>query len=151
MKNVFKWVQTCLVLVQRFLRQYLEFWKKKLKNFNFHIFILKPASKALMNIYLKLPGGGGWLKLFFDEVCGLRCETLPISKDFSPCKKSADWTVFSKFSQIGTHFQVFFYLTNGWFYQFFTVLVKWDPLLRFFWIKMGPMSKDFWWKTNQFG
>ena len=29
--------------------------------------------------------------------------------------------------------------------------MKWDPLLRIFLTKMGPMSKDFIWKSNPFG
>ena len=51
-------------------------------------------------------------------------------------QKMADLTVFSKFSQIRTHFQGFFYLKNDWFYHFFFVVVasfvKWDPCLRIF-------------------
>ena len=57
---------------------------------------------------------------------------------------------FFNFSQIGTHFLGFYYLKNGWFKKFFTIFVKWDPLRRFFLTKMGPMSKDFWWKSNPF-
>ena len=34
---------------------------------------------------------------------------------------------------------------------FLLFFVKWDPLLRIFWSKMGPISKDFWWKSNSFG
>ena len=40
---------------------------------------------------------------------------------------------------------------NGWFYHFFAIFAKWDPLLRIFLTKMGPMSKDFCWKSNPFG
>ena len=29
------------------------------------------------------------------------------------------------------------------FKMFYAILVKWDPLLRIFLTKMGPMSKDF--------
>ena len=29
--------------------------------------------------------------------------------------------------------------------------MKWDPPLRIFLTKMGPMSKDFWWKSDPFG
>ena len=34
---------------------------------------------------------------------------------------------------------------------FLQYFVKWDPVLRIFLNKMGPMSKDFCWKSNPFG
>ena len=34
---------------------------------------------------------------------------------------------------------------------FSSIFVKWDPLLRIFLTKMGPMSNDFCWKSNSFG
>ena len=37
------------------------------------------------------------------------------------------------------------------FFFFFPIFVKWDPLLRIFLTKVGPMSKNFWWKSNPFG
>ena len=48
----------------------------------------------------------------------------------------ADLTVFFFFkSQIRTQYLGVFYLKNGWFYKVFTILVKWDPLVRIFWPK----------------
>ena len=65
--------------------------------------------------------------------------------------KTTDLTLFFKFSQIRTHFEGVSCLKNGWFKKFFVILVQWVPLLRIFLTKMGPLSKEFWWKTNPFG
>ena len=49
-------------------------------------------------------GGGGVLELFFDGVCDPRSETLTHFQGFFLPLKTADLTVFSKFSQILAHF-----------------------------------------------
>ena len=75
---------------------------------------------------------------------------LPIFKDFSPSKKGWFKAFFRNFRKSGPISKGFL-PQNGWFYNFFAIFAKWDPLLRIFLSKMGPMSKDFCWKSNPFG
>ena len=58
---------------------------------------------SLLVLYSFEKGIGGYPTYFLTGCAARGLKPLPISKDFSP-KKIADLTVFSKFSQIGTHF-----------------------------------------------
>ena len=69
--------------------------------------------------------------IFFDGMCGLRSETPPISKDFSPSKMT-DLTAFSRYGfspQKVTDIQTF------------CNFCKMGPSEGFL-MKMGPISKD---------
>ena len=83
---------------------------------------------------------------------GVRLEVwnpYPYLRIFLP-QKTADLKLFSNFRKSGP-ISKGFSTSNGWFYHFFAIFAKWDPLLRIFLTKMGPMSKDFCWKSNPFG
>ena len=47
------------------------------------------------------------------------------------------------FCKSGSISEGYFYLRNGWFYNFLTIFVKWDPLLKMFMTKMWPISEGF--------
>ena len=81
------------------------------------------------------------LKLLFDGVWGSSSET---PTHFSPSKAADFYGFFPKIFANQDSFLRVFLLKNAWFYNFFKIFVKWDPLLRIFFTKMGPMSKDFW-------
>ena len=97
--------------------------------------------------------GGGEYSNYFLTGCEARgLKPLPISKDFSHSKN--DWidSFFFRNSRKSRPISKgLFRLKTGWFYTFFANFVKWDPPLSIFLTKMGPMFKDFWWKSNPFG
>ena len=93
---------------------------------------------------------GGYSNYFLMGCAARGLQPLPISKDFSPSKNGWFYVFFEIFVNWDPFLRVFL-PKNGWFYHFFAIFVKWDPLLRIFLTKMGPMSKDFWWKSNPFG
>ena len=74
----------------------------------------------------------------------------PYLRIFLP-QKTADLKLFFEIFANRDPFLRVFLPQNGWFYHFFAIFAKWDPLLRIFLTKMGPMSKDFCWKSNPFG
>ena len=100
-----------------------------------------------------IPGGGVAYSNYFLTGCAARgLKPLPISKDFSPSKNGWFKAVFFEiFANRDPFLRVFLRPQNGWFYHFLAIFAKWDPLLRIFLTKMGPMSKDFCWKSNLFG
>ena len=110
-------------------------------------FINSSIIVLIKSLYLWLQSYGSWIsgpytpvgvfKLFFDAVCRLRSETLPISKDSSPSKK-ADLTVYLKFSQIGTHFWGFSTSKNKTKQKKLLILQVFHNFCE-----MGPSSKDF--------
>ena len=91
-----------------------------------------------------LSGGGGGIQIiFWRDVRPAVWNPYPHFRIFLP-QKMADLTVFTKFLQIGTHFQGVFLPQNGWFFFFFIeIFVKWDPLLRIFWPKLDPCLRIF--------
>ena len=93
---------------------------------------------------------GGYSNYFLTGCAARGLKPLPISKDFFP-QKTADLKLFFEIFANRDPFLRVFLPQNGWFYHFFTIFAKWDPLLRIFLTKMGPMSKDFCWKSNPFG
>ena len=71
---------------------------------------------------------------------------LPISKDFSP-QKVVDLILFfffflRNFHKSGPISKGFSAVKTADFTIFSAILVKWNPLLRIFFTKMGPLSKD---------
>ena len=95
-------------------------------------------------------GGGGGTQIIFWR--GVRPEVWNAYlylRIFLP-QKTADKLFFEIFANRDPFLRVFL-PQNGWFYHFFMIFAKWDPLLRIFLTKMGPMSKDFCWKSNPFG
>ena len=74
----------------------------------------------------------------------------PYLRIFFP-QKTADLKLFFEIFANRDPFLRVFLPQNGWFYHFFAIFAKWDPLLRICLSKMGPMSKDFCWKSNPFG
>ena len=81
---------------------------------------------------------------------GCAARGLKLLSIFSPQKTTDLKLFFEIFTNQAPLLRVFL-PQNGWFYHVFAVFAKWDPLLRIFWTKMGPMSKDFCWKSNPFG
>ena len=100
-------------------------------------------------------GGGGVLKLFFDEVCNPRSETPTHIQVFFSLKKQLNSQFFRNFSKSRPISRVFL-PQKRLILQFFSRIL-WNGTLggtllkAFFWTIMGPMSKDFWWKSNPFG
>ena len=85
---------------------------------------------------------------YFLTGCAVRgLKPLPKSKDFSPSKNGWFYNFFEIFANQDSFLRVF--LPQKW--LVFTIFVKRDPLLSMFLTKMGPMSKDFCWKSNPFG
>ena len=98
------------------------------------------------------PGGGGVLEWFLTGCAARGLKPLPISMDFSPSNNGWFNGFFEIFANRDPFLRVFLHqkgLILPFF--FFAIFVKWDPLLRIFLTKMGPMSKDFCWKSNPFG
>ena len=93
---------------------------------------------------------GGYSNYFLTGCAAWGLKPLPISKDFSPSKNGWFKAFFEIFANRDPFLRVFL-PQNGWFYHFFAIFAKWNPLLRIFLTKMGPMSKDFCWKSNPFG
>ena len=94
--------------------------------------------------------GVGYSNYFLTGCAARGLKPLPISKDFSPSKNGWFKAFFEIFANRDPFLRIFL-PQNGWFYNFFAIFAKWDPLLRIFLSKMGPMSKDFCWKSNPFG
>ena len=94
-------------------------------------------------------GGGGVLKL--DGVCAAQgLKTLPVPKAwdlriFFSLKKWLNRQFCQNFCKLRTISKGF----SASKMADFTIFVKWD--LRIFLNKMGPMSKDFWWKVTHLG
>ena len=102
----------------------------------------------LYEITTDIRGVGGLLKLFFDRVCGLRSKIPTHIKGFSPSKNGWIYTFPPQnFRKSGLISKGFSTTKMAEFTIFFTNFF----LLRIFLIKMGPMSTDFWWKSNPFG
>ena len=98
-------------------------------------------------------GGGGGVdtQIIFWQRCAAQClKPLPISKDFPPSKNGWSDGFYERFANQDPNLKGFPPI-KGWFYHFSAIFVKWDPFLKIFLTKMGPMSKDFWWKSNPFG
>ena len=100
---------------------------------------------------------GGWGKpqggtriIFWRSVRPEVWNPYPYLRIFLP-QKMADLKLFFEIFTNRDPFLRVFLPQNGWFYHFFAIFAKWDPLLRIFLTKMGPMSKDFCWKSNPFG
>ena len=102
---------------------------------------------------LTYTGWGGINQIIFLTGCAARyLKPLPISKDFSPSKNGWFYRVFfPNFCKSGPISKGFSTPKMAGFTFFFALFIKWDPLLRIFWTKMGPMSKDFWWKVTHLG
>ena len=94
--------------------------------------------------------GGGYSNYFLTGCAARGLKPLPISKDFFPSKKGWFKAFFRNFRKSGPISKVF-HLKMADFTIFFAIFAKWDPLLRIFLPTMGPMSKDFCWKSNPFG
>ena len=77
--------------------------------------------------------GGGYLNYILTECATLSLKPYPLSYGFFSRKKTKQ----NKTRLI-------------WLF-FFTIFVKWDPLLRIFLNQIGHMSKDFFWKSNPLG
>ena len=103
-----------------------------------------------INLQCTHPPGG--YSYYFLTGCAARgLKPLPLFKDFSQKNGRfygfpeifANWDLFLRgFSASKmADFTIFF----------FAIFVKWDPLLRIFLTKMGPMPSDFCWKSNPFG
>ena len=97
----------------------------------------------------KSPGGGTRI-IFWRGVRPEVWNPYPYLRIFLP-QKTADLKLFFEIFANRDPFLRVFLPQNGWFYHFFAIFAKWDPLLRIFLTKMGPMSKDFCWKSNPFG
>ena len=139
-------------------------WKKKPTLTQNCALLLESLNLYELHWYVKVFLGGrlrlfagGWgkprgvLELFFDG--GVRPEVwnpYPYLRIFLP-QKTADLKLFFEIFANRDPFLRVFLPQNGWFYHFFAIFAKWDPLLRIFLTKMGPMSKDFCWKSNPFG
>ena len=111
---------------------------------------LRYVKNCVDMINWKTRGGGGYSNYFLMGCAARGLKPLPISKDFSPSKNGWFKAFFRIFANRDPFLRVFL-PQNGWFYHFFVIFAKWDPLLRIFLTKMGPMSKDFCWKSNPFG
>ena len=96
-----------------------------------------------------IPGGGTRI-IFWRGVRPEVWNPYPYLRIFLP-QKTADLKLFFEIFANRDPFLRVFLPQNGWFYHFFAIFAKWDPLLRIFLTKMGPMSKDFCWKSNPFG
>ena len=94
-------------------------------------------------ICLHMLPGGGTLIIFWQGVQPKVWNPYPYLRIFSPSNNG--W--FQNFLKSGPISKGFSTSKMDW----FTIFVKWDPLLRIFLTKNGPMSKDFWWKSNPFG
>ena len=95
----------------------------------------------------------GVLELFFDGVCGRRSETpthIPYLRISLP-PKTADLTVFLEFFANRDPFLMIFLPKKRLILQFFHDFGETEPSSKDFLTKMGPMSMDFWWKSNPFG
>ena len=104
-----------------------------------------------MGGYWKEYGIPGGTRIIFWR--GVRPEVwnpYPYLRIFLP-QKTADLKLFFEIFANRDPFLRVFLPQNGWFYNLFAIFAKWDPLLRIFLSKMGPMSKDFCWKSNPFG
>ena len=102
-------------------------------------------------IHVRFGARGGESRIIFWR--GVRPEIwnpYPYLRIFLP-QKTADLKPFFEIFANRDPFLRVFLPQNGWFYNFFAIFAKWDPLLRIFLSKMGPMSKDFCWKSNPFG
>ena len=96
------------------------------------------------------PGGGTQI-IFWRGVRPEVWNPYPYLRIFLP-QKTADLKLFFEIFANRDPFLRVFLPQNGWFYHFFfAIFAKWDPLLWIFLTKMGPMSKDFCWKSNPFG
>ena len=105
-----------------------------------HLFVLK----------FKVAPGGGTRIIFWRDVRPEVWNPYPYLRIFLP-QKTADLKLFFEIFANRDPFLRVFLPQNGWFYHYFVIFAKWDPLLRIFLTKMGPMSKDFCWKSNPFG
>ena len=93
---------------------------------------------------------GGTRIIFWRGVWPEVWNPYPYLRIFLP-QKTADLKLFFEIFANRDPFLRIFLPQNGWFYHFFAIFAKWDPLLRIFLTKMGPMSKDFCWKSNPLG
>ena len=84
-------------------------------------------------------------------VCSPRLKTPTHIYGFLSLKKQLIWQFFKIFTNRNPFLKVSPCLINSWFYEFFVIFVKWEPLLRIFLTKMETTSKDFWWKSNPYG
>ena len=107
-------------------------------------------SKSLFRGQILSPGG--YSNYFVMECAARGPKPLPISKDFSHSKKPLIrqfFRNFHKLTPIST--KGFSASKTANFTIFQQIFVKLDPPVRIFLTKMGPMSKEFWWKSNPFG
>ena len=113
--------------------------------------ILFTLQKIAISINLTQRVLGGTQIIIWWGVCGPRSETLnPYLRISAP--KMADLTIFFLIFANLNPFLWSFLPKKQLILQFvLVILVIWDPLLRFCLTKMGPFSKEFWWKTNPFG
>ena len=125
----------------------LELWLRFLMN---TAILVLSSHRVLKFKYIKMgysssPGsdGGGVTQIIVQRGVRLQgLKPLPISKDFSP------WLFFEIFTNSDPFLRVFLPRKR----LILPIFMKWDPLSRIFWPKcMGPMLKDFWWKSNPFG
>ena len=96
--------------------------------------------------------GGGYSNYFSTECATWGPNPLRMSKDFFT-QKTADYTVFFfEFCANWDPFLRVFLPQKRLIFHFFrNFLWNGDPPLRIFLKKMGPMSKDFCWKSDPFG
>ena len=106
-----------------------------------------------MNYYMRRyssPGGGTRI-IFWRGVRPEVWNPYPYLRIFLSSKNGWFNGFFRNFRKSGPISKGFSTSTRTDFTIFFAIFVKWDPLLRIFLTKMGPMSKDFCWKSNPFG
>ena len=111
--------------------------------------LVKNGSVILSSHWSVLARGGTRI-IFWRGVRPEVWNPYPYLRIFLP-QKTADLKLFFEIFANRDPFLRVFLPQNGWFYNFFAIFAKWDPLLRIFLSKMGPMSKDFCWKSNPFG
>ena len=98
----------------------------------------------------KTPNPRGYSNQFLTGCAAKGLTPLAISKDFSPSKNGR----FDCFLEICKNCDSFlrgFHLKNSWFWKFFAIFIKWDPLLRNFWQKWDPNLRIFCEKLTHLG
>ena len=107
--------------------------------------------KYSLNLDRRHGNHGGYSNYFLTGCAARGLKTLLISKDFSPSKNGWFYGFFFfNLCKSGPISKGFSTSKMAGFTIFFAIFVKWDPLLRIVLAKMGPMSKDFYGKSNPF-
>ena len=136
----------CKILFTIFTECFCSWFQKW---YRFRIWVPPSRGRAIQLHDVKDPRGGTWI-IFWGSVRPEVWNPYPYLRIFFHSKNGWIDSFFEIFANRDPFLRVFC-LKNGWFYNFFANFLKWDPPPRIFLTKVGPMSKDFWWKSNPFG